>query len=107
MRVLLDENMPRKLATRFAPDIEALTVGQCGWRGKKNSELLQVAEATFDVLLTMDQGIPHQQNLRDVAIGIILLEAKSNRYRDLAPLMDKVNEALQTIKDGQLIRVSL
>ena len=34
MRVLLDENMPRQLTQLFTPNIEAVTVGQHGWKGK-------------------------------------------------------------------------
>ena len=83
MRVLLDENMPHRLAQHFDPGVEAKTVALCGWKGTKNGALLQVAQATFDVFVTMDQGIPHQQNLSGLAIGVLVLEARSNRLSDL------------------------
>ena len=57
-------------------------------------------------LCTMDQGIPHQQNLSGLAMGIIVLEARSSRLVDLAPLMDQVNYALQAISNGQVVRIS-
>lgn len=63
MRLLLDENLPRKLIPLLAPEVEAVTVAQQGWRGKENGELIALAEREFDALATMDQGIPHQQNL--------------------------------------------
>ena len=107
MRVLLDENMPHKLRFLFESDIEAFTVGYLGWRGKKNGDLLAAAENDFDAFITMDQGIPHQQNLTGLKMGIVLLEARSNRYEDLAPLIAKVNVALRTIKNGQVERVKL
>ena len=53
----------------------------------------------------MDQGIPHQHNLSEVKIGIVLLEAESNRYEDLAPLISQVNVVLKTLKNGQVVRV--
>ena len=42
----------------------------------------------------MDQGIPHQQNLSDVDLAIVLLEASSNRLADLAPLVDEAKALL-------------
>ncbi len=36
---------------------------------------------------------------------IILLEAHSNRYGDLAPLMDSVNEILKRLEPGEIVRV--
>jgi hypothetical protein len=57
-----------------------------GWSGKKNGELLSLAETEFDGLLTMDQGFEHQQNLSRRRIAILLLVARSNQIEDLAPL---------------------
>ena len=107
MRVLLDENMPRQLMGLFESGIEVATVGQLGWKGKKNGELLRIAQHDFDVFVTMDGGIPHQQNLSRIQMGIVLLEVRSNRYEDLAPLMGQVNEALKTLKKGQVVRVAV
>jgi predicted nuclease of predicted toxin-antitoxin system len=105
MRVLLDENLPHKLRQLFEDGIEVVTVGYRGWKGKENGELLRIAENEFDAFITMDQGIPHQQSLSGIKIGIVLLEAHSNRYEDVAPLMDQVNAALKTLKNGQVVRV--
>ena len=105
MRVLLDENLPYKLRPLFEAGAEVITVGYRGWKGRENGELLKSAESEFDVLVTMDQGIPQQQNLSEIKMGIVLLEAKGNRYEDLAPLMNQVNTALRTIEKGQVISV--
>ena len=105
MRVLLDENLPSKLRRLFEAGVEVVTVGYRGWKGKENGELLKSAESEFDVLVTMDQGIPQQQNLSEIKMGIVLLEARGNRYEDLAPLMNQVNTVLRTIEKGQVISV--
>ena len=105
MRVLLDENLPSKLRRLFEVEVEVVTVGYRDWKGKENGELLKSAESEFDVLVTMDQGIPQQQNLSEIKMGIVLLEAKGNRYEDLAPLMNQVNTVLRTIEKGQVISV--
>ena len=106
MRVLLDENMPRGLLELFEPGIEAFTVAQRGWRGKANGELLEAAEKEFDAIITTDRGIPHQQDLSAVALSVVLLEAQSNRYEDLAPLMDRVNAVLREVQPGTSVHVS-
>ena len=105
MRVLLDENLPHKLRQLFEPDVEVVTVGYLGWQGIENGELLSLAASEFDALITMDKGIPHQQNLGEVKLGIVLLEATSNRYEDLAPLMNQVNAVLKALNPGQVKRV--
>ena len=105
MRVLLDENIPYKLRPLFEERVEVITVGYRGWKGKENGELLKSAESEFDVLVTMDQGIPQQQNLSEIKMGIVLLETKGNRYEDLAPLLNQVNTVLRTIEKGQVISV--
>ncbi len=107
MRVLLDEHLPHRLRHLFAPDVEAVTVAYLGWKGTRNGDLLRAAQDTgFDVLVTMDRGLPHQQNLHGLQIGVLLLTAKSNRFVDLEPLMGGVHEVLKRIQPGEIIRIT-
>ena len=62
MRLLIDECLPRALKW-LLQEHTCRTVQEMGWSGKKNGELLSLAETEFDALLTMDQGFEHQQNL--------------------------------------------
>ena len=62
----------------FAAGHEVVTVAEAGWAGKKNGELLRLAEERFDVLLSTDKGIPHQQNVSRLDLAVVLLRAKSN-----------------------------
>ncbi|CAN5845342.1 hypothetical protein BH23ACT11_BH23ACT11_10470 [soil metagenome] len=48
MRVLLDENVDRRLKRAFPHEHEVVTVVEPGWAGKKNGELLKLAEKDFD-----------------------------------------------------------
>lgn len=108
IRVLLDENLPRKLKWQLDVQLvsEALTVPERGWGGVKNGVLLRLAEAEFDVLLTMDRGIEHQNNLGDIALCVILLSAASNDIDDLLPLVPDLNAALEEAAPGLVLRVS-
>ena len=106
MRVLLDENLDWLLVRYFDADFQVTTVSRQGWKGTRNSELLQQAQAAFDVLVTMDSSIEHQQNLSKYNIGVILISARSNRTQDIQPAMLKVNQALREIQPRQVIHVT-
>jgi hypothetical protein len=69
--------------------------------------LLSAAEAAgFDVLITVDQSMPDQQNLTGRRIALMILSAPTNRLRDLRPLIPAVLAALDVIRAGQVDRVS-
>lgn len=77
----------RRLRSFFGQEHEVATVGRRSRAGKKNGELLEHAQHEFDTLVTTDRSIPHQQNLARFDLAIVVLEAKSNSYEDLAALM--------------------
>ena len=106
MRVLLDENIDRRLKQVFDSDFEIVTVTEHGWSGMKNSELLRAAEAEFDALVTMDKGIEHQQNPSRINLSIALISARSNRRQDVEPAMPEMNRVLRVIRPGEVIRVT-
>jgi len=59
MRILLDENIDRRLKRLFDSQFDVVTVSEYGWSGTKNGELLQLAEKEFDALVTMDRNIQY------------------------------------------------
>jgi len=105
MRVLLDECVPRKLRNEL-PGHDVKTVADVKWAGTKNGALLQRAAAEFDVLVTVDQGIPYQQNLSGVTLALIIIMAPSNDIKDLRPKMPEVLRVLTTIQSGEVVRVT-
>ena len=106
MKVLLDECVPRELRRELAGH-EVHTVTERGWSGIKNGKLLALAEAEFEVLLTVDQNLKYQQNLKNFNVGILLLVARNNRLKTLLPLMPEAKEALEDIKAGDFVRVGV
>src|SRR3982750_4165479 len=104
MKVLIDENLPRKLTDQLK-EHQCRTVAECGWAGKKNGELLSLAESQFDVLLTLDKNLPYQQDLKSGRITILIVRARSNRIQDLLPVIPDCLVALQSIEPGQVVRV--
>jgi len=76
-----------------------------GWSGQKNGALLALAESEFDVLITIDQSIEHQQQLARRHIALLILKALSNQIEDLEPILPDVQAALLQIRPGSVIRV--
>lgn len=104
MKILIDECLPRGLK-RLLAEHECRTVQEMGWSGKKNGLLLSLAEAQFDVLLTMDQGMKYQQNLGKLKIAVLAFRAPSNQIEDLAPLVPDALTALHGIQPGHVVVV--
>ncbi len=104
MRVLLDECLPRRLRPAIV-GYDVATVSDAGWAGKSNGELLRLAVDEFDVFVTVDQNLPAQQNLQRFEISIVILQAPTNRFQDLEPLIPDLVDALATIKPGELVRL--
>ena len=104
MRVLLDEQLPRQLA-RHLSGHDVRTVVQSGWSSLGNGELLRKAATEFDALLTADQNIEFQQNLKALPIAVVVLIAASNRLESLTPLVPGILSTLETIKPKTLVRV--
>src|SRR5262245_42132232 len=100
MRALIDECVPRRIRGHL-PGHDVHTVHEMGWSGKKDTELLGLmAGDGFEVLLTVDQNIRHQQNLKSIGVAVIVLVAASNRLADLVPLMPSALAALGSIQPG-------
>jgi predicted nuclease of predicted toxin-antitoxin system len=96
MRILLDENLPRKLKAGFGPNFEVKTVRDLGWLGKKNGELLGLMVLNgFDVFITIDKNLRHQQNLARFPVSVFLLMAVNNRLETLQNLIEKIRLRLE------------
>lgn len=55
-----------------------------GWSGLRNGELLQKAEAEFEVFITSDQNIRYQQHLSGRLIAIVELSTNVVALRQQA-----------------------
>lgn len=99
MRLLLDENLPKRLKLDF-PEHEIYTVRDKQWNGIKNGELLQhLLDNSFDALLTYDKNLQYQQNFIKYTITVFVLTAKINQYKELTRLIPQIKEYL---KSGQM-----
>ena len=70
-----------------------------------NGELIRQAEEHYyDVLVTADQNLRHQQNLRHTNIGIVVL--LSNRWPLVREHTPEIVATIGEIRPGQLLEVA-
>lgn len=101
MRVLLDENLDWRLRRGFDAAHDVVTVQYRGWSGKKNGELLQAAAAEFDVLVTLDTNLEHQQNVTSLDLAVVVIRAASADLADVEPALPALNTLLPAVKPVQ------
>jgi len=108
MRLLLDECLPRRAKFLFAEGgHECETVRDAGFSGKENGELIALVERKFDVLLTIDKNIRHQQNLGGRDIAVLIIRTVSNDLDDIRPHVPQALAAIKTINPGQIVEVGI
>jgi predicted nuclease of predicted toxin-antitoxin system len=105
MKLLLDECMPRRLKRDFAGH-NVSTIEEAGFKGLRNGILIRSASGIFEIIITVDKNIRHQQSKKTLPVAIIILSAKSNRYESLSPLVPKALEVLKNIKIGEIIIIN-
>jgi hypothetical protein len=59
----------------------------------------------IDVLLTCDQSIRPQQNVKTFSFGVVILAARSNRLDDLLPLTAAARDAMLRVGPGEIVEV--
>jgi len=105
LKILLDENLDWRLR-RDLPGHVVKSVPLIGWAGLKNGKLLKRAQEDFQIFITMDGNLPHQQQLQKYRIAVIALRAASNRLADTKPLMPRALKIFSQVQPGTLTVVS-
>ena len=102
MRVLLDANVPKRLKREIVGH-EVWTAREQRLNELANGRLIEaLVVGNFDVLITLDKGLPRQQNLTDKPVAILVLRSPSNRIADLLPLVPQILEALTVVRPGDI-----
>ena len=90
--------MPRTVRRALA-SCEVKTTYEMGWSALKNGELLRAAEAKlFDVFVTADKNLRHQQNLTRSRLAIVSLP--TNSVRLLLPHFPAIAAAVNRAAPG-------
>ncbi len=105
MRVLLDNGTPRGVAAALS-DHNVEEARARGWDTLKNGELLDAAEAAgFDVFVTTDRNIRHQQNLTRRRIAVVVLGKA--RWKLIKDRLADVAAAIAAARPGSVSEVDI
>ncbi len=104
MKILLDECVDSRLARHFS-EFEVHTVHDRGWAGITNGKLLALAQAEFDVFVTVDRNLTFQQNIPKFSLAVILVHSVSNRLSDLIRLVPDIQRVIPNATRGTVTNV--
>jgi hypothetical protein len=98
MLILLDQGAPVGIRKSLR-NHTVKTAYEMGWSTFLNGDLLRVAEdAGFQLLLTTDKNLVHQQNLRNRKIGVLVLGQA--RWKAIQPFLDSIAEKISETRPG-------
>ena len=106
MKLLLDECVTSRLRHDLLGH-EVFTVDDAGLKGLKNGALLHAASGKFDVLVTVDQKLSHEQDVSRYDIAVLVLIARSNRHEELKSLIPLALQALSSVRPGNVIQIKV
>ena len=95
--------MPLRIVKRGLPARNIVSVQDMGWAGVKNGRLLKLVAVEFDIFITSDKNLRHQQNLAEIDVAIILIP--SNQVPVVKALLPQINEALNSIGSHDFIEI--
>ena len=105
MRILFDHGTPRPLRGHL-PEHTVDTAAEKGWSRLSNGALLDHAEREeYDLMITTDQNMRHQQNVAARRLAIVVL--RSNRWPRIRRRIEAIREVLDEIRAGELREVEI
>ena len=105
MKILFDQGTPRPLRN-FLPEHTVDTSARKGWSELSNGELLDTAESEgYELLITTDQNLQHQQNLVGRRLAVIVLRSGSWPYAHAG--IEEIRAAVADVQSGELREVRL
>jgi hypothetical protein len=105
VRIFFDQGTPAPL--RFClHDHSVDTAAEKGWSELSNGDLLRVIEeAGYDLLITTDQNLRHQQTIAGRAFGILVLTSTS--WPRIRLKLDDIVRAVESSSPGGYMEVPI
>ncbi len=103
MKLLFDQSTPAPLRNALAGHTVS-TAYEMGWASLANGDLLDAAERSFDVLVTTDQNLPYQQDLKGRRLAILILPTTS--WPKLRERVHDIEAAVVALEPGSVTRLS-
>jgi predicted nuclease of predicted toxin-antitoxin system len=106
MKILLDECVTKHLKPHLI-NHQVSTVRELGWSGVKNGKLMSLCvENEFDILLTIDKNLQHQQNLHKYPITIVIFNSTSSKIEELLEFLPVFEAQLLTYQKHTAYQIS-
>jgi hypothetical protein len=98
LRILFDKNVPYPLL-RYLAKHDVRTAEELGWARLVNGDLLRAAEdAGFGVMVTADQSLEYQQNLKGRKLALVVLS--TNHIGVLEKHPERLVAAVDAAQEG-------
>lgn len=102
MKFIIDECVPH-IVKKGLPERKIATVQENGWAGVKNGRLLKLVAADFDVFITSDKNLRHQQNLDLYDLAIVVLP--SNQVPIVEALHSRIDNVLDHVSAKDFVEI--
>ena len=99
MRILFDQGVPVPLRAFLEGEIN--TCFERGWSHLSNGDLIEKADAEFDVFVTTDKNLRYQQNLEKRSVAILVLP--TTRWPNLKKFGPEIALAVSELSKGTFI----
>ncbi|MFM8719048.1 MAG: DUF5615 family PIN-like protein [Chthoniobacterales bacterium] len=105
MKILFDQGTPVPLR-RYLQEHEVATAAEMGWSQLNNGDLLAAAKAqSFEVLVTTDQNLRYQQNLKDREMAVVVLMTTS--WPRIARQAEKVASEIKAVGISDYLEIEI
>ena len=102
MRILFDQGTPAPLRHELVGQIVS-TAYEMDWAELGNGDLLKEAETSFDVFITTDQNLRHEQNLKGRRLAVLVLPTTS--WPKIHAQLAKVVAAVDALRPGDFVEL--
>jgi predicted nuclease of predicted toxin-antitoxin system len=104
MKIVFDQGTPVPLRRALSEHTVA-TAYELGWAELDNGELLAAAENEFDVLVTTDQSLRHQQKLAGRRLAILILP--TTNWPALRAHATQIAAAINALRPGDTVELKI
>jgi predicted nuclease of predicted toxin-antitoxin system len=104
MKIVFDQGTPVP-SRRALGEHAVATAYELGWAELDNGELLAAAENEFDVLVTTDQNLRHQQRLAGRRLAILILP--TTNWPTLRAHETQIAVAINALRPGDTVELKI
>ena len=102
MKILLDECVTKRLK-KYLEEFEVFTVRELELSGIKNGKLMAYCvENKFDILLTIDKNLMHQQNLHKYPVTIVVFNCFTSKIEELITFLPSFKLQVDALKKHEV-----